>query len=130
MSKYTGTQTEKKLRTAFAGEAGARSKYTFFASKAKKEGFEQIAALFLKTADNETLCLPSGVGVDVHSRVDIRVSQQLLHILGGRAVGEKIAGERVPQHVEVKVLQARDLLLCPPAQGLSEAQYLSGMEMG
>lgn len=53
MSKYTGTQTEKNLRTAFAGEAGARSKYTFFASKAKKEGFEQIAALFLKTADNE-----------------------------------------------------------------------------
>ena len=42
------------------------------------------------------LCLPGGVGVDVHSRVDIRVSQQLLHILGGRAVGEKIAGERVP----------------------------------
>lgn len=53
MSKYTGTQTEKNLRTAFAGEASARSKYTFFASKAKKEGFEQIAALFLKTADNE-----------------------------------------------------------------------------
>lgn len=47
--------TAKNLRTAFAGEAGARSKYTFFASKAKKEGFEQIAALFLKTADNETL---------------------------------------------------------------------------
>lgn len=53
MSKYTGTQTEKNLRTAFAGEASARSKYTFFASKARKEGFEQIAALFLKTADNE-----------------------------------------------------------------------------
>ena len=53
MSKYTGTQTEKNVRTAFAGEASARSKYTFFASKAKKEGFEQIAALFLKTADNE-----------------------------------------------------------------------------
>ena len=53
MSKYMGTQTEKNLRTAFAGEASARSKYTFFASKAKKEGFEQIAALFLKTADNE-----------------------------------------------------------------------------
>ena len=53
MSKYTGTQTEKNLRVAFAGEASARSKYTFFASRAKKEGFEQIAALFLKTADNE-----------------------------------------------------------------------------
>ena len=53
MSKYTGTQTEKNLQAAFAGESGARNKYTYFASKAKKEGFEQIAALFLKTADNE-----------------------------------------------------------------------------
>lgn len=53
MSKYAGTQTEKNLEAAFAGESMARNKYTFFASKAKKEGFEQIAALFLKTADNE-----------------------------------------------------------------------------
>ena len=53
MSKYTGTQTEKNLLAAFAGESQARNKYTYFASKAKKEGFEQIAALFLKTADNE-----------------------------------------------------------------------------
>lgn len=50
---YAGTQTEKNLATAFAGESEARNKYTYFASKAKKEGFEQIAALFLKTADNE-----------------------------------------------------------------------------
>ncbi len=53
MSKYAGTQTEKNLEAAFAGESQARNKYTSFASKAKKEGFEQIAALFLKTADNE-----------------------------------------------------------------------------
>ena len=53
MSRYTGTQTEKNLEAAFAGESQARNKYTYFASKAKKEGFEQIAALFLKTADNE-----------------------------------------------------------------------------
>ena len=53
MSKYAGTQTEKNLHEAFAGESQARNKYTYFASKAKKEGFEQIAALFLKTADNE-----------------------------------------------------------------------------
>lgn len=53
MSKYAGTQTEKNLWAAFAGESQARNKYTYFASKAKKEGFEQIAALFLKTADNE-----------------------------------------------------------------------------
>ena len=50
---YSGTQTEKNLAAAFAGESQARNKYTYFASKAKKEGFEQIAALFLKTADNE-----------------------------------------------------------------------------
>ena len=53
MNKYAGTQSEKNLMTAFAGESEARNKYTFFASVAKKEGFEQIAALFLKTADNE-----------------------------------------------------------------------------
>lgn len=52
-TKYTGTQTEKNLEAAFAGESQARNKYTYFASKAKKEGFEQIAALFLKTAENE-----------------------------------------------------------------------------
>ena len=50
---YAGTQTEKNLEAAFAGESMARNKYTYFASKAKKEGFEQIAALFLKTAENE-----------------------------------------------------------------------------
>ena len=53
MSKYSGTQTEKNLQAAFAGESEARNKYTYFASKAKKEGYEQIAALFQKTADNE-----------------------------------------------------------------------------
>ncbi len=52
-NKYAGTQTEKNLREAFSGESEARNKYTYFASKAKKDGFEQIAALFLKTADNE-----------------------------------------------------------------------------
>ena len=53
MSKYAGTKTQKNLEAAFAGESQARNKYTYFASKAKKEGFEQIAALFLKTAENE-----------------------------------------------------------------------------
>ena len=52
-TKYAGTQTEKNLRAAFSGESEARNKYTFFASVAKKQGFEQIAALFLKTAENE-----------------------------------------------------------------------------
>lgn len=52
-NKYAGTQTEKNLEAAFAGESQARNKYTYFASVAKKEGYEQISALFLKTADNE-----------------------------------------------------------------------------
>ncbi len=52
-NKYAGTQTEKNLMAAFSGESEARNKYTYFASKAKKEGFEQISALFLKTAENE-----------------------------------------------------------------------------
>ena len=52
-NKYSGTQTEKNLQTAFAGESQARNKYTYFASVAKKAGFEQISALFQKTADNE-----------------------------------------------------------------------------
>ncbi len=48
-----GSKTEKNLMTAFAGESQARNKYTYFASKAKKEGYEQIAAIFLETAENE-----------------------------------------------------------------------------
>lgn len=52
-NKYAGTKTEKNLMAAFSGESEARNKYTYFASKAKKEGFEQIAAIFQKTADNE-----------------------------------------------------------------------------
>ena len=52
-SKYAGTETEKNLQTAFAGESQARNKYTYFASVAKKEGYEQISALFEKTANNE-----------------------------------------------------------------------------
>ena len=53
MSKYSGTKTEQNLLAAFAGESQARNKYTYFASVAKKEGYEQISALFLKTAENE-----------------------------------------------------------------------------
>lgn len=52
-NKYEGTQTEKNLQSAFAGESQARNKYSYFASVAKKEGYEQISALFLKTAENE-----------------------------------------------------------------------------
>lgn len=52
-NKYAGTKTEMNLRVAFAAEGEARNKYTYFASKAKKEGFEQIADIFQQTADNE-----------------------------------------------------------------------------
>lgn len=52
-TKYAGTKTEKNLEAAFAGESQARNKYTYFASKAKKDGFEQIAAIFEETANNE-----------------------------------------------------------------------------
>ena len=52
-NKYAGTKTEKNLWEAFAGESQARNKYTYFASVAKKNGYEQIAELFLKTAENE-----------------------------------------------------------------------------
>ena len=62
-TKYSGTQTEKNLEAAFAGESQARNKYTYFASKAKKEGFEQISALFLKTADNEK---NTGMYIKIH----------------------------------------------------------------
>ncbi len=53
MTDLKGTQTEKNLLTAFAGESQARNRYTYFASAAKKEGYEQISAIFLETADNE-----------------------------------------------------------------------------
>lgn len=53
MGKYSGTKTEQNLVMAFAGESEARNKYTYFAAEAKKEGYEQIADIFLKTADNE-----------------------------------------------------------------------------
>ena len=53
MKSLKGTQTEKNLLTAFAGESQARNRYTFFASQAKKQGYEQISAIFSETADNE-----------------------------------------------------------------------------
>ena len=62
-TKYAGTQTEKNLQAAFAGESQARSKYTFFASVAKKQGYEQIAALFLKTADHAKLWFKELAGI-------------------------------------------------------------------
>src|SRR5512138_1340341 len=53
MAELKGSKTEKNLKAAFAGESQARNKYTYFASVAKKEGYEQIAAIFLETAEQE-----------------------------------------------------------------------------
>jgi len=53
MSKYSGTKTEQNLKTAFSGESEARNKYTFYASAAKKAGYEQLASLYLETAEQE-----------------------------------------------------------------------------
>ncbi len=53
MENYKGTKTEQNLMTAFAGESQARNKYTFYAKKARKDGFEQLAAIFEETANNE-----------------------------------------------------------------------------
>lgn len=72
MGRLTGTQTEKNLLKAFAGESQARNRYSYFASVAKKEGYEQIAAIFTETADNEKehakrffKFLESGEGVEI-----------------------------------------------------------------
>ena len=60
MSKYTGTQTEKNLQAAFAGESQARNKYTYFSAVAEKEGLSKIAEIFKKTANNESNTLKCG----------------------------------------------------------------------
>ncbi len=76
-NKYKGTKTEKNLETAFSGESQARNKYSYFASVAKKEGYEQIAEFFNKTADNEKEHaklwyqeLHHGVGTTVENLLD------------------------------------------------------------
>ena len=65
-----GTKTEKNLWTAFAGESQARNKYTYFASVAKKEGYEQMSALFLKTADNENQSNTNCLRSDYHNQFE------------------------------------------------------------
>ena len=100
MSKYAGTKTEANLRAAFAGESQARNQYTFFASVAKKEGYEQMAALFLKTAENEKehakLWLKELAEIEKHHEERYRA---LLHNLETAQVFEKS---------EVKVWECRN----------------------
>ena len=71
---YAGTQTEKNLEAAFAGESMARNKYTYFASVAKKEGFEQMSAIYLKTADNEKNTLKCGSRNSKASEIPAKIS--------------------------------------------------------
>ena len=73
-TKYAGTQTEKNLMTAFAGESEARNKYTYFASKAKKEGFEQIAALFLSLIHIQ-MCIRDSSVSDLLYLIDWNINQ-------------------------------------------------------
>ena len=91
MNKYAGTQTEKNLKAAFAGESQARNSYTFFAEIAKKEGYEQIAAIFEKTADNERahaqmwgeelgLIGDTGKNLDAAAHGENFQAQRLLHL--------------------------------------------------
>ena len=79
-NQYKGTQTEKNLVAAFAGESEARNKYTYFASKAKKDGYEQIAALFLKTAEN----------AEVFAKSEVKVWEC-------RNCGHIVVGEKAPE---------------------------------
>lgn len=79
MKELKGTKTEKNLMEAFAGESQARNKYTYFASKARKDGYEQIAAIFEETANNEknTLSCGSSILRAARSRTPCRTSRKL-----------------------------------------------------
>ena len=77
-----GSKTEQNLMTAFAGESQARNKYTYFASKAKKEGYEQIAAIFQETADNENHALSAKGYVPITQIVGYLISGDPTYITG------------------------------------------------
>ncbi len=96
MAKLQGTQTEKNLLKAFAGESQARNRYTYFASTAKKEGYEQISAIFAETADNEKehakrffKFLDSGEGLEITSTFPAGRIGTTLENLKSAADGEK-----------------------------------------
>ncbi|BEP28428.1 rubrerythrin [Helicovermis profundi] len=95
MSKLIGTETEKNLLKAFAGESQAKNRYTFFAKQAKKDGFEQISALFLETALNEEQhaktffrFLPSGEPVEIIAKYPAGKIASTLENLKAAAAGE------------------------------------------
>ncbi len=94
MKNLKGTRTEKNLLTAFAGESQARNRYTYFASQARKEGYEQIAAIFSETADNEKehakrfFRLLQGGEVEIHRRLSRRHNRPTADNLRASAAGE------------------------------------------
>jgi len=96
MKSLKGTRTEKNLLAAFAGESQARNRYTFFASQAKKEGYEQISAIFLETADNEKehakrfFQLLEGGDVEITAAYPAGVSGDTAANLEAAAAGEKL----------------------------------------
>ena len=100
-NKYAGTQTEKNLEAAFAGESMARNKYTYFASKAKKEGFEQISALFLKTAEEEGF-------KDLAAKFRLVAAIEKHHEERYRALLKNVETAQVFEKSEVKVWECRN----------------------
>ena len=94
MISLKGTKTEKNLLTAFAGESQARNRYTYFASKAKKEGYEQIAGVFLETADNEKehaerlFKFLEGGEVEISASFPAGIISETKENLGSAAAGE------------------------------------------
>ena len=100
-NKYSGTKTEENLRTAFSGESQARNKYTYFASKAKKDGFEQIADLFLKTAEEEGF-------TELAEKFRMVAAIEKTHEERYRALLHNVETKEVFEKSEVKVWECRN----------------------
>lgn len=128
-----GTQTEKNLQTAFAGESQARNKYTYYASKAKKEGFEQIAAIFLETAANEKehaeiwfkLLHGGEVPTTTENLKDAAAGEnyEWTDMYDGFAKTAKEEGfTRIAKLFEmVGAIEKKQIVMCPPAPGRKKA---------
>ena len=137
MKSLKGTKTEKNLMTAFAGESQARNRYSFFASQAKKEGFEQIAAIFLDTADNEKehakalFKLLEGGEAEVFARFPAGVIADTSANLKGAAEGERYEySEMYPSFAEIANAEgfpeiAKTFLSIAVAERGHERRYLS-----
>jgi rubrerythrin len=137
MKSLKGTKTEQNLMTAFAGESQARNRYSFFASQAKKEGYEQIAAMFLDTADNEKehakviFKLLEGGEAQVSARFPAGVIAQTTSNLLEAAAGERYEyAEMYPGFAEIAEKEgfpeiAATLLNIAAAEKGHERRFLS-----